>query len=96
MRTQITDSGVKLWLSANDTHRWATRPHAAWPCSELSGKRLFAEFDRGGLVGEDGATHHGAYDLAYLRCIPNMTVAAPLRSSYLRDRAVPGATNDPS
>ena len=47
MRTQITDSGVKLWLSANDTYRWATRPRAAWPCSELAGNRLFAEFDRG-------------------------------------------------
>ena len=34
--------------------------------------------DRAGLVGEDGATHHGAYDLAYLRPIPNMTICAPL------------------
>jgi 1-deoxy-D-xylulose-5-phosphate synthase len=34
--------------------------------------------DRGGLVGADGATHHGAYDLAYMRMIPNMTVAAPM------------------
>jgi hypothetical protein len=50
MRTQITDSRVRLWLSANDTYRWATRPCAAWPCSELSGKRLFAEFDRDGLI----------------------------------------------
>lgn len=33
--------------------------------------------DRGGLVGEDGPTHHGAFDLSYLRMIPNMTVAAP-------------------
>jgi 1-deoxy-D-xylulose-5-phosphate synthase len=33
--------------------------------------------DRGGLVGADGATHHGAYDLSFLRCIPNMTVMAP-------------------
>jgi len=33
--------------------------------------------DRGGLVGADGATHHGAFDLAYLRCIPNMVVMAP-------------------
>jgi 1-deoxy-D-xylulose-5-phosphate synthase len=41
--------------------------------------------DRGGLVGEDGATHHGAYDLAYLRCIPNMTVAAPLNEEELRN-----------
>lgn len=41
--------------------------------------------DRGGLVGEDGATHHGAYDLAYLRCIPNMVVASPMNEEELRD-----------
>ncbi len=40
--------------------------------------------DRGGLVGEDGATHHGAYDLAYFRSIPNMTVSAPMNESELR------------
>src|SRR5271157_2243720 len=33
--------------------------------------------DRGGLVGDDGATHHGTLDIAYLRSIPNMTVMAP-------------------
>ncbi len=37
---------------------------------------LFA-IDRGGLVGADGPTHHGAFDLSYLRCIPNMVVMAP-------------------
>ncbi|MGB0915107.1 MAG: 1-deoxy-D-xylulose-5-phosphate synthase [Crocinitomicaceae bacterium] len=41
--------------------------------------------DRGGLVGADGATHHGAYDIAYMRCIPNMTVSAPMNESELRD-----------
>ena len=41
--------------------------------------------DRGGLVGEDGATHHGAFDLAYLRCIPNMVVAAPMNEEELRN-----------
>ena len=41
--------------------------------------------DRGGLVGEDGATHHGTYDLAYLRCIPNLTVASPLNEQELRN-----------
>jgi len=41
--------------------------------------------DRGGLVGEDGATHHGSYDLAYLRCIPNMTVASPMNEEELRN-----------
>lgn len=41
--------------------------------------------DRGGLVGEDGATHHGAYDLAFLRCIPNMTIGAPMNEEELRN-----------
>jgi len=41
--------------------------------------------DRAGLVGEDGPTHHGAYDIAYLRCIPNMIVSAPMNESELRN-----------
>jgi 1-deoxy-D-xylulose-5-phosphate synthase len=41
--------------------------------------------DRAGLVGEDGATHHGAFDLAYLRCIPNITIASPLNEIDLRN-----------
>lgn len=41
--------------------------------------------DRGGLVGEDGATHHGVYDLACLRCIPNMIVASPMNEEELRN-----------
>jgi len=41
--------------------------------------------DRGGLVGEDGATHHGAYDLAYFRAIPNITIASPLNEIELRN-----------
>ena len=40
--------------------------------------------DRGGLVGEDGPTHHGAFDLAFLRTIPNMTIAAPYDEHELR------------
>ncbi len=41
--------------------------------------------DRGGLVGEDGATHHGVYDLAYMRGIPNMIVSAPMNEEELRN-----------
>ena len=41
--------------------------------------------DRAGLVGEDGATHHGAYDLAFLRCIPNLTIASPMNEEELRN-----------
>ena len=41
--------------------------------------------DRAGLVGEDGPTHHGAYDMAYLRCVPNMIIAAPMDEIELRN-----------
>ena len=50
-------------------------------------QRLHVVFclDRGGLVGDDGATHHGAFDLAYMRMIPNMIVAAPMNEVELRN-----------
>ncbi|MDR0195106.1 MAG: 1-deoxy-D-xylulose-5-phosphate synthase [Myroides sp.] len=41
--------------------------------------------DRAGLVGEDGATHQGVYDIAYLNCIPNMVIATPLNELELRN-----------
>lgn len=41
--------------------------------------------DRAGLVGEDGVTHHGVFDLAFMRSVPNMTVAAPADEAELRD-----------
>ena len=41
--------------------------------------------DRAGLVGDDGPTHHGCYDIAYMRCIPNMIVSAPMNESELRN-----------
>jgi len=41
--------------------------------------------DRAGLVGEDGPTHHGAYDIAYMRCIPGMVISAPMNESELRN-----------
>jgi 1-deoxy-D-xylulose-5-phosphate synthase len=41
--------------------------------------------DRSGLVGEDGATHHGAFDLAYLRTVPNIIVSAPMNEEELRN-----------
>ncbi|MBP5497912.1 MAG: 1-deoxy-D-xylulose-5-phosphate synthase, partial [Muribaculaceae bacterium] len=41
--------------------------------------------DRGGLVGEDGVTHHGVFDLAYLRIIPNVIVSAPINEHWLRN-----------
>jgi 1-deoxy-D-xylulose-5-phosphate synthase len=41
--------------------------------------------DRAGVVGDDGPTHHGCYDVAYMRCIPNMIVSAPMNESELRN-----------
>jgi len=40
--------------------------------------------DRAGVVGDDGPTHHGCYDVAYFRCIPNMVISAPMNESELR------------
>jgi 1-deoxy-D-xylulose-5-phosphate synthase len=50
--------------------------------------------DRGGLVGNDGPTHHGAYDLSFLRCIPNMTVMAPADENECRQMLYTGVTLD--
>lgn len=41
--------------------------------------------DRAGLVGDDGPTHHGCYDIAYFRCIPNMVISSPMNESELRN-----------
>ena len=41
--------------------------------------------DRAGLVGEDGPTHHGCYDIAFFRCIPNLIIAAPMNEQELRN-----------
>lgn len=57
---------------------------------------LFA-VDRGGLVGADGATHHGAFDHSYLRCIPNMVVMAPSDENECRRMLATGLSlNQPS
>lgn len=52
MRISKTETDeLHLWLTANDTYNWAHRDGSAWPCSQLSGKRVHAEFDgRGDLV----------------------------------------------
>lgn len=50
VRIEKTDTTIRLWLSAKDTCFWATRTGNSWPCSQLSGKQLYAEFDDGDLV----------------------------------------------
>lgn len=50
--------------------------------------------DRAGVAGADGPTHHGAYDLAYMRCIPNMVVAAPMNEAELRNMMYSATKHD--
>ena len=47
MRVKKSDYGTQLWLSAKDTYNWAHKSGASWPCSVLSGHRLYAQFDKG-------------------------------------------------
>ena len=54
---------------------------------------LFA-LDRGGLVGNDGATHHGSFDLSFLRCIPNMTIMAPADENECRQMLYTGYVHE--
>lgn len=51
----------------------------------LQGLNVVLCLDRGGLVGADGATHHGAYDLAFLNCIPGITIASPMNEEEFRN-----------
>lgn len=51
----------------------------------IQGLPVIFFLDRAGLVGSDGATHHGAYDLAFFRCIPGMTIASPLNEIEMRN-----------
>lgn len=50
--------------------------------------------DRAGIVGSDGATHHGQFDIAYMRCIPNLIIAAPRNESELRNLMFTGQQPD--
>ena len=58
----------------------------------LQGLPVMFALDRGGLVGADGPTHHGAFDLSFLRCIPNMVVMAPADENECRQMLYTGFT----
>jgi 1-deoxy-D-xylulose-5-phosphate synthase len=58
----------------------------------LQGLPVVFALDRGGLVGADGPTHHGAFDLSFLRCIPNMTVMTPSDENECRQMLYTGFT----
>jgi 1-deoxy-D-xylulose-5-phosphate synthase len=60
----------------------------------LEGLPVTFAIDRGGIVGEDGPTHHGLFDLAYLRSLPNMTVMAPKDENELRRMLVTAVQHD--
>jgi 1-deoxy-D-xylulose-5-phosphate synthase len=61
----------------------------------VQGLRMVLCLDRAGLVGADGATHHGAFDVAYLRCLPNTILAAPLDEVELRHLLFTAQTDAP-
>lgn len=48
MKLHRTEHGCTIWLSARETAAWASRPGSSWPCSFLSGRRLFAELESNG------------------------------------------------
>lgn len=75
-----TGSGYKLCLNTVETFEWATRPNDAWPCSTLSGKRLFVEVDSNGLcdIAINGE-HSAACDGTELDAIVSDHLPADLR-----------------
>jgi len=50
MRLVKHGNNTRIWLSSNDTERWATKPGASWPCSQCRGNRLFVELLDGDIV----------------------------------------------
>jgi 1-deoxy-D-xylulose-5-phosphate synthase len=60
----------------------------------LQGLPVVFAIDRGGLVGSDGATHQGAFDLSYLRCVPNLVIMAPADENECRQMLYTAATLD--
>jgi 1-deoxy-D-xylulose-5-phosphate synthase len=60
----------------------------------IDGLPVIFAIDRGGIVGEDGATHHGLFDLSYLRSLPNMVVMAPGDENELRRMLVTAVNHD--
>ena len=79
MRVQVYDGGVKLWLSPADTTEWANRPSKRWPGSQLEGHRLFADFDRSGLVDMAVDNGRGHQDI-------DSNEFNAITADYLRDR----------
>ncbi len=50
MRTRIDATSFTLWLSAQDTYDWKTKPGASWPCSTIDGRPVMVQFDSNGLL----------------------------------------------
>ena len=64
MRIKSNDSGFTMWLSANDTYKWATNPNNRWPCSTMSDHRFVIVVDSNGLCdfSRDGQDDTGQTD----------------------------------
>ena len=60
----------------------------------LDGLPVVFAIDRGGIVGEDGSTHHGLFDLSYLRCLPNMVIMAPADENDLQHMLATAVAHD--
>ena len=71
---------MDLWLWRLSFRLRDGRGVCSWMC--FTGAVRFA-MDRGGLVGADGATHGGAFDISYMACLPNMVVMAPSNEAEL-------------
>jgi 1-deoxy-D-xylulose-5-phosphate synthase len=80
----LAASGLKPVVAVYSTFLQRAYDHLLHDCALQHLPVLFC-LDRAGLVGEDGPTHHGCFDLAYLSSIPNMVVAAPRSGEELRD-----------
>lgn len=80
MRTQITETSIKLWFSAGDTHSWTHRPGAAWLGSTLAGRRLVVEFDSNGLCDLRINGHSAVYPDV------SATELNAITSDFLRDK----------
>jgi 1-deoxy-D-xylulose-5-phosphate synthase len=89
----LAAAGMKPVAAVYSTFLQRAYDHILHDCALQKLPVLFC-LDRAGLVGEDGPTHHGCFDLAYLSSIPNMVVAAPRSGEELRDLIRSGLEHD--
>lgn len=74
---------LPLLQAVQPAHLWATRPSLPQQLVSFVAHTVRFAMDRAGLVGADGATHCGAFDVTYMACLPNMVVMAPSNEAEL-------------